>query len=298
MTLTPRAVVVHRPTELAELLERHGTRGQAAFFLSSRGRDLEEVEERHELQAAAIRTVTAAIPVDWRRGSVTRADLPRFMFEPEDVVLVVGQDGLVANVAKYLRGQLVIGVDADPSRNPGVLVRHSPMAAALLLGSPGAPSSLRFEERTMVEAVVDDGQRIRALNEIFVGQPSHQTARYALALDDGRTERQASSGLIVSTGTGATGWCRSISLERRSQTPLPAPTDELLAWFVREAWPSPVSGVVLTEGCLRRGEGLGLTIESDRLVAFGDGIESDAIGLTWGQRVRLNISDQTLRLGV
>jgi hypothetical protein len=55
---------------------------------------------------------------------------------------------------------------------------------------------------------------------------------------------------------------------------------------------------VLTEGCLRRDEGLSLTIESDRLVAFGDGIESDAIGLTWGQRVRLNISDQTLRLGV
>jgi hypothetical protein len=295
MTLAPRAVVVHRPTELEELIERHGTHGQAAFFLSTRGRDITEVEERHDLQAAAIRTVAAAIPVDWRRGSVTRADLPRFLFEPEDVILVVGQDGLVANVAKYLRGQPVIGVNPDPARNPGVLVPHSPAAAAVLLSSTGL-SSLRTEERTMVEAVVDDGQRLQALNEIFIGPASHQTARYTLALEDGRSERQASSGLIASTGTGATGWCRSISLERHSHIALPAPTDDVLTWFVREAWPSPATGVELTEGRLSTGEGLALTIESDRLVAFGDGIEADAIGLSWGQRARLCISNQKLRL--
>ena len=34
MTLAPRAVLVHRRTEFQELLARHGTRGQAAFFLS------------------------------------------------------------------------------------------------------------------------------------------------------------------------------------------------------------------------------------------------------------------------
>jgi hypothetical protein len=295
VTLAPRAVIVHRPTELEELVSRHGTRGQAAFFLSTRGRQIEEVEERDDLQAAAIRTVTAAIPVEWRRGSVQRADLARFLFEPEDVILVVGQDGLVANVAKYLRGQPVIGVNPDPARNPGVLVRHSPASAAALLGGASL-LALPIEERTMVEALVDDGQRLRALNEIFIGPASHQTARYTLALDDGRSERQASSGLIASTGTGATGWCRSISLERQSRLALPAPTDDVLAWFVREAWPSPATGVELVEGRLLPGQGLGLSIESDRLVAFGDGIEADAIGLSWGQRARIGVCEQKLRL--
>lgn len=296
MSLTPRAVLVHRPTELEELLERHGTRGQAAFFLSTRGQDIGELERRNDLQAAAIHAVTAAIPVDWRRGSVVRADLPRFVFDPEDLIVVVGQDGLVANVAKYLNGQPVLGVNPDPERNPGVLVSFSPKAAATILATTADPTKLRVVERTMVEAIVDDGQRLRALNEVFVGPASHQTARYRLAIAGAPTERQASSGVIASTGTGATGWCRSIALERRSPLQLPAPEEPRLVWFVREAWPSPASFAGLTEGSLSSGEALSLTVESDRLVAFGDGIESDAISLSWGQSIELCISDRHLRL--
>lgn len=296
MSLAPRVVLVSRPTELEELIERHGTRGQAAFFLSTRGRRIEEAEERHERQVAAIQAAAAAIPVDWRRGMVSRADLPRFLFAPDDLIVVVGQDGLVANVAKYLAGQPVLGVNPEPARNPGILVPHAPMAAAERLSAVDDPARLAIEERTMVEILVDDGQRLRALNEVFLGPPTHQTARYTLVTMDGRWERQASSGLIVSTGTGATGWCRSIWLERNSHLALPGPADDRLAWFVREAWPSPATGTDLTEGCLGATQSITLTVESDRLVAFGDGIEADAIQLAWGQSIRACISEQKLRL--
>lgn len=296
MSIAPRVVTVHRPTELQELIERHGTRGQAAFFLSTRGRHIEEVEERHGLQVAAMQAIAAAIPVDWRRGSVVRADLPRFLFEPEDLIVVVGQDGLVANVAKYLDGQPVLGINPDPARNPGVLVRHAPDAAARLMPSLADASRIECDERTMVEACVDDGQRLRALNEVFVGPATHQTARYTIALAGGLAERQASSGVIVSTGTGATGWCRSTWLERHSTMDLPRPADARLAWFVREAWPSPATGTDMTEGGLDATLALYLTVESDRLVVFGDGIESDAISLAWGQALQVRVAGQRLRL--
>jgi hypothetical protein len=297
MTLPPRAVLVYRPTELQELLARHGTRGQAAFFLASRGRSIEDVAARDQAVRDAIAMVTSAIPADWRRGVIERTDLPRFLFEPGDVIVAVGQDGLVANLAKYLDGQIVIGVNPEPSRNPGVLVPHPAGAAPALLAAASSPrAGGRAEQLSMVQAVSDDGQQLAALNEIFIGQPSHQTARYTLALPDGRAEPQASSGLIVSTGTGATGWCRSAWLERSSRLALPAPAELRLAWFVREAWPSPATGTSCTEGDLAAGQSLNLTAESDHLVVFGDGIETDAISLSWGQSARISLSAQTLCL--
>ncbi len=292
MTLAPRVVVVHRATELEELLAHHGTRGQAAFFLRSRGRSIDEVEGRHAASQRALATVTAAIPIDWRRGRVERADLSRFLFAADDIVAVVGPDGLVANVAKYLGGQPVIGFNSDPERNPGVLVIHRPDQARDLLHATG-----RLQTRTMVEARTDDGQILRALNEIYLGRPDHQTARYTLAAPGAGVEAQASSGLIVSTGTGATGWCRSAWLERHSTLPLPAPTEPDLAWFVREAWPSPATGTTLTEGRLSDAA-LEVSIESEHLVAFGDGIEADNLSLSWGQQVTIARSGQALRLVV
>jgi NAD kinase len=296
VTLTPRVVVVHRRTELDELLARHGTRQQAAFFLRTRGRALDDVTARHAAQEAALGLVSRAIPVDWRRGVVERADLDRFVFGPEDVIVAVGQDGLVANVAKYLDGHVVVGVNPEPDRNPGVLVPHPPEAAAALLARAVAPApGLRVQARTMVEAAVDDGQTLRALNEIFVGHPSHQSARYRIGTPDGLAERQSSSGVIVGTGTGATGWCRSIWLERHSELRLPAAEEPSLCWFVREAWPSPATGTSQTEGVLAPDAALVITAESD-LVVFGDGIESDALQLGWGQQVTLRQAPQHLHL--
>lgn len=293
----PRLVIVHRRTELQELLDRHATRGQAEFFLRTRGRSIQEVQERHDRIAAALVTVRAAVPADWRQAEVERADLSRFLLAPEDIIAVVGQDGLVANAAKYLNGQPVIGIDPEPGANPGVLVRHTPDAAAKLLASAAlaGPERLGCEHLATVTARLDDGQELSALNEVFIGHASHQSARYQLSTPHGRTERQSSSGLIVSTGTGATGWCASIAVERGGRT-LPSPADPQLAWFVREAWPSPTSGTSLTEGALAEGETLRITVASDQLVVFGDGMESDRLTASWGQEITVRLGERPLRL--
>ncbi|MGW5733580.1 MULTISPECIES: ferredoxin reductase domain-containing protein [Streptomyces] len=297
MSLAPRAVLVHRTTEYEELLARHGTHGQAAFFLTSRGRSIREVAERHHRARRTLADVAAAVPRRWRQARVERADLDRFLFGPEDVVVVVGQDGLVANAAKYLSGQPVVGIDTEPGRNPGVLVRHRGADAAKLLPAAVAPRAA-VDELTMVEAVSDDTQRLLALNEIYLGPPGHQTARYRIGPDGGTAapEPQASSGVLVGTGTGATGWLRSLWQQSGSALPLPGPVEQRLVWFVREAWPSPATGTSQVEGALGAADRLRVTVESDRLIVFGDGVESDAVELTWGQSVVIGMSDIALRL--
>jgi NAD kinase len=291
----PRVAVVTRPTEYAALLARHGTREQARFFLATRGRTIEELEAADEVFRATLAAVSVAVPTEWRRVRVDRGDLDRFLFEPDDLIVAVGQDGLVANVAKYLAGQAVIGCNPDPSRYEGILVRHSAAEMKLLVPAAMAGKAA-IGERAMVEAVLDDGLRLLALNEIFVGHQSHQSARYSIRLAN-LNERQSSSGVVVTTGTGATGWGRSIALERHSAIPMPRPGERALAFFVREAWPSVSTGASLTEGRVEEDTALAISSEmSEGGVVFGDGIEADRLEFGWGRRIDVRVAPERLRL--
>ncbi len=294
-TTQPRVVVVTRPTEFEWLLKRHATPQAAAFFLERRRHSLEVVRARHDAFQATLNEVLQAVPREWRRTRVARADLDRFLFGPEDLVVALGQDGLVANVAKYLEGQPVIGINPDPERYEGVLAPNPPVAAPDLIRNAGAHKG-NYQNRTMVEARLDDGQQLPALNEIFVGHRTHQSAKYEIHWE-GRTERHSSSGLIVATGTGATGWARSIALSRRCQLRLPDPPDRRLVFFVREAWPSVSTGADCVEGILEADAALHITsrMEEDGVI-FGDGIETDRIEFGWGRRLELRLSERVLKL--
>ena len=295
MSGAPRALVITRPTDYEALLARHGTREQARFFLAKRGQSLEDIEGRHRRLEAVMAVVSQAIPVRWRRARLRRADLAHFVFEPSDLVIVVGQDGLVPNVAKYLDGQTVIGVNPDPSLYDGLLVKHRVERLAEILPE-AAKGSVKIEERTMAEAKLDDGQRLLALNEVYVGHRTHQSSRYRIRRRDAE-ERQSSSGLIVATGTGSTGWARSIDLQRKAAVALPKPTDPALAFFVREAFPSVATGTAITEGRVEGDERLAVTSEmNEDGVLFGDGIEDDRLAFGWGVRAEIGIARERLRL--
>jgi NAD kinase len=294
-TVAPRVVVVLRPTEYEELVRRHGTRAQAEFFLKGRGQTLAAIDHRHARQHEALAQVLAAIPRAWRRSRVERRDLARFVFEPEDVLVAVGQDGLVANVAKYLDAQRVVGINPDPASYDGVLARHRASDAAELVMAAQAGTA-KLEERTKVEVALDDGQRLHALNEVFVGHRSHQSARYRIHAS-GIEERHSSSGTIIASGTGATGWARSISRDRRDAPRLPSPCERRLAFFVREAFPSVSTGTEVTAGLLGEEEVLEIVSEMNESgVIFGDGIEDDRIDFGWGMQARIRVARSRLWL--
>ena len=167
-----RVVVVTRPTPLEQLVRRYGTYGQAKFYLANRGQDIGWLEANHERVADGLATAIAAIPDDRTWVRIGRDDLDRFLFAPDDQVMMVGQDGLVPNVAKYLDGQLAFGVNPDPGRYDGVLCRFAPGAVAgALAWTPGAPG-FHVEQRVLAEARLDNGQVLLALNELFIGTVS------------------------------------------------------------------------------------------------------------------------------
>jgi len=293
-TLNPRAVFVSRETDFELLLANHSTRDQAAFFLKSRGQKLADVERAHERFHRVLAFVRAHIPKDWRSTSVSRSDLDRFLFAPEDIVVVVGQDGLVANAAKYLKGQSVLGINPDLHSYDGIIVPLTPERGVGLLRS-AAHGDARLQSRTMVEATLDDGQTLVALNEIFVGHRSHQSARYELDLG-GKHEVQSSSGIIVSSGTGATGWARSIMEVMHQQISLKV-DEAALAYFVREPFPSVSTGTSVRAGKIGAPQHLYVVSRMNQGgVIFADGVEQDRLAFDWGRRVQLGVSDRRLNL--
>lgn len=295
-SLNPRVVLVSRETEYTALLVKHGTRGQADFFLSTRGQKLAELEVRDALQSRALTSAKEAVPAEWPFVHVTREDLNRFLFTPEDIVVPIGQDGLVANIAKYLDGQPVIGVSPDPASSEGVLTRHGVDRLAGLLKS-AAQGDVDIQARAMVEAKAGEGLSMLALNELFIGHRSHQSARYVVQ-SGSEEEFQSSSGMIVATGTGLTGWAKSIMTATHRPFEI-TPEDNRAAFFAREPWPSRTSGCKIAAGEINDNAQLSMLSRiNEGGVIFADGIEQDFLPFDWGVQAQISMAENRLLLVV
>jgi hypothetical protein len=293
-SLTPRVVIVTRLSEFDRLMTYHATRGQAEFYLAQRGQDFSQLERQHDQLQAAIADTKRAVQDDWSIAHILRDDLDRFLFSDRDIIVAIGQDGLVANVAKYLAGQPVIGVAASGDGSEGILTAMSPAILPKLLPRVAA-SDATIQQRTMVEATLDDGQTLLALNELFIGHRSHQSARYLVRFG-GKEELQSSSGIIVSTGTGLTGWARSIMTSTHRDLSF-EPEARRAAYFAREPWPSKQTGCKLVTGEINADVSLAIVSRmNDGGIIFADGIEHDFLRFDWGNGAKITLAARTLNL--
>src|SRR5688572_18645291 len=203
-----KIVLVTRPTRVAELKRRFNTRSQAKFYVSHLGQDFSDYEREDEQYSEAIQTVRRTLEPLGRVQPVDRSFLPNFVFGPEDIVVVLGQDGLVANTVKYLDGQPVIGVNPDPARWDGQLLPFRVPDIGKVV-----PEVLQRKRTlkpvTMAQATLNTGERLYAVNDLFIGPRTHTSARYVIDVG-GERETHSSSGVIVSTGLGSTGWLKSL----------------------------------------------------------------------------------------
>ena len=203
-----KIVLVTRPTRLAELVIRFNTVSQARFYIEHEGADFTDYLREDETYHRALNGALAALAQVGRVQTVDRGFLPNFVFAPEDTVVTLGQDGLVANTLKYLNGQPVVGVNPDPERWDGRLlpfrVGDLPkiMPEVVLRKRP-------MKSVTMAKAALNNGQAMYGVNDLFIGPRTHSSARY-LIRSGKASETQSSSGVIVSTGFGSTGWLKSL----------------------------------------------------------------------------------------
>src|SRR5579864_3532281 len=95
-----KIVLVTRPTRLAELVVRFNTVSQARFYVEHQGADFSDYLREDETYHRALRAAEETLGEIARVQVVDRSFLPNFIFAPQDVVVTLGQDGLVANTLK------------------------------------------------------------------------------------------------------------------------------------------------------------------------------------------------------
>ncbi len=307
-TLFEKIVVVTRQTELDELVHRFNTPAQAKFYLEQSGQSFDRIQTAHDRYQQVVRAVVGALATDQKHQVIDRNIVPRFSFAHDDLVVTIGQDGLVSNTAKYLDGQPVFAINPDPALYDGVLLPFTadefrPYLNATLKGE------IDRERVTLARARSSDGQELLAFNDFFVGARSHVSARYEIEVG-GRHETQSSSGIIVSTGAGSTGWLQSvyagaagvITALGGTITPppnrgrLPWDTDQLV-YSVREPFPSRVTQCSLVHGHLSSNEPLRLTSRMPTNgVIFSDGVEADYLTFNSGATLEIAPADKKVVL--
>ena len=203
-----KIVLVVRATRLADLRARFATKQQAKFYVNRLGADFSDYEREDTAYQEAIRETQLTLSQLGRVQLVQRAMLPNFVFGPEDTIVALGQDGLVANTLKYLNGQPLIGVNPDPKRYDGQLLPFRVPHLRKILPEVFARSRT-IREVSMAAVKLNTGLVLHAVNDLFIGPRSHGSARYVIHIGK-KHEMQSSSGVIVSTGLGSTGWLKSL----------------------------------------------------------------------------------------
>lgn len=302
-----KIVLVTRKTRLTELIERFNTLSQAKFYIEHAGGNFNEYLSEDEAYRRSAEVVRHAIELGLKVQEIDRAWVPTFTFLPEDLVVTLGQDGLVANTAKYVGKQPVVAVNPDPERFDGILLPFLPNQVTSTIDAVFS-RKCQIRAVTLAEARLNDGQRLLAFNDLFLGAQSHISARYRVRW--GKIEEpQSSSGVLVSTGAGSTGWVSSIFNMASGVAELVGAhrlrpirlgwEDRRLLFVVREPFASRHSQANIVAGIVEPQQTLVLeSLMPSGGVIFSDGIESDYLQFNSGSSVVVRAAEETAQLVV
>ncbi len=342
MVKQENAVIIRSKTRLEQLKERFNTKAQAKFYIKKQKEAFfgeSEVEEeapnfnisssntkkraksKSSKQKTAINStdfsvydseddeynrvlekVKKELVNDYRIKEIYQENLPYNIFTEKDLVVVVGQDGLVANTAKYVGNLPILAINPLPEVFDGVLLPFDEFSFTQALQSLEEQRH-DVEYITMAEVVLNDGQKLLAFNDFFVGISSHSSARYRLIFD-GQQENQSSSGIIVSTGAGSTGWLSSLFNMASGiiryidgSTMLKRPeidrTAEKLYFIVREPFISKHSHANIVMGEILPNKELIIeSMMAENGMIFSDGIQSDFLSFNSGSMATFRIAQQ------
>lgn len=303
-----KLILIVRETRLDDLIFRYNTLDQARFYVEHLGADFSDYLEEDQKYKSSIKTAETTLGKFGHLHVLQRKYLPNYIFGNDDVVIVLGQDGLLANTLKYLQEQPVIGVNPDPDRWGGELLPFTVYEMEKVLPEVLADKR-QAAEITIAKAELENGQSMYAVNDLFIGARTHVSAKYRISIH-GKTEHQSSSGVVVSTGLGSTGWLKSIiagaagiagavygqSFNHVNENKFPWNAKRLY-FSVREPFPGKKTSADLVYGQITPSRPLVLLSQmAGNGLIFSDGIENDFVEFNSGMTATISVAEKSGRV--
>lgn len=298
------AIIVKNKTRLEALVERFNTKSQAKFYIERLGGDFHDYEMEDDIFHDSLNSLQSQLSKVIKHKIVDRTYLPSYLFSDKNMIVVIGQDGLVANTAKYSHARPIVAVNPDKQRYDGVLL---PFDTTDFIGGVESVLSDNYQSQKVnfAEARLNDGQRLLAFNDLFIGASSHISARYKLSFNES-TEEQSSSGIIVSTQAGSTGWLSSVFnmaygvtglFEKNIKPKQPKLKENQLLFAVREPFKSIRTQADISVGLINNQKHLRIeSLMPTGGIIFSDGIESDFLQFNSGTIATIGIANETANL--
>jgi len=303
-----KIILITRKTRLQGLIERFNTAAQAKFYIEHGGGSFAFYQQEHDVYHRGLALVRQYLKKIQKTQEIERSFLPNYIFTDQDLVVTYGIDGLVVNTAKYLSGQPLVAINPDPEHIDGVLLPYRIQTAEFAVKQV-LEGTFQVKPITMARSKLKDGQELFAFNDFFVGIDNHTSARYTISQGSNK-EVQSSSGIIISTGAGATGWLSSFynfangmirTMAGHSDVHLASPTQDWssdqLFYVVREPFASKTSGVSMVCGRIQPDSPLIIQSHmSQGGVIFSDGVEKDYLAFNAGAIATIGIAEKKTNL--
>ncbi|MBC8000149.1 MAG: NAD(+)/NADH kinase [Leptolyngbya sp.] len=281
-------LVVSKVTEFEKICARDGDPLRA--LLDRDDSSVARIKLAHREHAHTLEQVEKSFGGCVRYEVIRRSELAQKVAAKQyDLIVTVGGDGTIIDVAHYAGSVPILGVNSSKSTSHGhfCLADAEDIGKVLqhILNGDLAPKSLSSL------AVTINGKPVaeRVFNEILICDSEiGETSRYSVEIQ-GEVERQRSDGFFIGTASGSTGWMHSYGADS-----LPI-TDNSIQYNSRGLIRTPDSSFCLDRGRLKSSDQIVVRSHMKSGILLLDGLHIK-YQVGWGAEVKASISDEPVRL--
>jgi NAD kinase len=207
---TSKILVVQKKSKFEQDLEKYGSLEEYKRICDLQNHLFEKIHQSHLRQEESRRFLRSNVFP--RAEYVFRDQLKEISIPDFDLVVSLGGDNHFTYVAHETRPKLILGCNSDPETSVGALLGFSveSLQRALVSGK----GNFGLEEWSLIATTLyyptgEVVETVPTVSEISIRNNSPDLISRYLVCFDGLKEEQKSSGLLVYTGAGSTGWVAS-----------------------------------------------------------------------------------------